>query len=292
MKLFGEYLRRLFISFSTLITGGVIGLYYVFVYPYIEMWRYRYVLDIAIPVVAFLIAGFLAWRSQHLESQALKQQIANLKNELPDYKLNVIDESYKLDEILKKIEESKKKAEAKKKDTPAQNSWFPSMSVLTGTLTQEHWVDYIEKLEKFKARIEEIKSIEGYKMVNFELTNKGKADKNLNVTLRFENAELIPEFYEKEIERKKPDKPTSSYIYGSLVPNIGSIEKLGSRREIHKEEKDLLSVEYDSIRGGDVFHLHYDPMFIKSTNDEPMLVKYTFKSDKLIETHEKSLTLK
>ena len=83
MKLFGEYLRRLFISFSTLITGGVIGLYYVFVYPYIEMWQYRFVLDIAIPVVAFLIAGFLAWRSQHLESQTLKQQIADLRTNSP-----------------------------------------------------------------------------------------------------------------------------------------------------------------------------------------------------------------
>jgi hypothetical protein len=204
----------------------------------------------------------------------------------------VIDESHKLDDLLKEIEESRKKAEVKKNDTPAQNSWFPSISVLSGTLTQEHWVDYIERLDKFKARLEEIKSIEGYRMVNFELTNKGKADKNLNVTIRFENAELVPEFYEKEIERRKPDKPSKSYLYGSVVPNIGPIERLGSRREIHKELKDLLSVEYDSIRGGDVFHLHYDPMFIKSTNDEPMRVKYTFKSDKLVETREKILTLK
>lgn len=291
MKLFGEYLRRLFISFSTLITGGVIGLYYVFVYPYIESWQYRFILDIAIPVVAFLVAGFLAWRSQHLESLNLKQQIADLKNELPVYKLKVVDEFYKLDEILQKIDKSKQNAVVKKANAHVPSSWLPSMSVLTGELTQDDWGHYIEKLDIFKARIEEIKSIEGYKMVNFELTNKGKADKNLNVTLHFENAELIPEFYEKEIEYKKPEKPTSGYHFGH-IPNIGPIDRLGSRREIHKEEKDLLSVEYDVMRGGDVFHLHYNPIFIKSINDEPMRVKYTFKSDKLIETPEKSLTLK
>lgn len=291
MKLFGEYLRRLFISFAALITGGIIGLYYVFIYPYIETWQYRFVLDITIPILAFLIAGFLAWRSQHLESLSLKQQIADLKNELPSYKLMVIDEFYKLDEILQKIEKSKKNAEIKKAEAPIPNSWMPSMSVLTGELTQDDWDRYIEKLDKYKARIEEIKSIEGYKMVNFELTNKGKADKNLNVTLHFENAELVPEFYDKEIEHKKPDKPTSGYHLG-FIPNIGSIDRLGSRREIHKEEKDLLSVEYDVMRGGDVFHLHYNPIFIKSVNDEPMRVKYTFKSDKLMETPEKSLSLK
>lgn len=293
MKLFGEYLRRLFISFAALITGGIIGLYYVFIYPYIETWQYRFLLDITIPILAFLIAGFLAWRGQYLDSLTLKQQIADLKNELPDYKLKVIDNSHKLDEILKEIEDDIKHAESEKSKatSPSTNSWLPAIASLTGRLDKDDWEEYKGKLAKYRDYIQEIKAIAGYRMVNFELTNKGRADKNLNVTLHFENCEQVPDFFYEQIERKKPSEPTADYI-GSLVSNVGPIERLGSRREIHKEEKNLLSVEYDVMRGGDVFHLHYNPIFVKSTNDDPMQIKYSFKSDKLVQTSEKTLAIK
>jgi hypothetical protein len=293
MKLFGEYLRRLFISFSTLITGGIIGLYYVFIYPYIETWQYRFVLDITIPILAFLIAGFLAWRSQYLDSLTLKQQIADLKNELPNYKLKVIDSSHELDEILKEIEDDIKHAESEKSKatSPSTNAWLPAIASFTGRLDKDDWEEYKGKLAKYRDYIQEIKAIEGCRIINFELTNRGRADKNLNVTLHFENCEQVPDFFYEQIERKKPSEPTADYI-GGLVSSVGPIERLGSRREIHKEEKDLLSVEYDVMRGGDVFHLHYNPIFVKSTNDNPMQIKYSFKSDKLVQTPEKTLAIK
>lgn len=293
MKLFGEYIRRLFISFAALITGGVIGLYYVFVYPYIEAWEYRSILDIAIPIAAFMIAGFLAWRNLYQDNRVLKQQIADLKNELPDYKLKVIDETHQLDKVLKEIDEDIKHAESEKSKAPSPNShsWLPVMASITRTLSKDDWEKYKVELGKYRSYIEEIAAIDGYRMINFELTNKGKADKNLNVTLYFENCEQIPEFFDEQIESKKPSEPSSNYI-GSLVSNIGPIDRLGSRREIHEEKKNLLSVEYDVMRGGDVFHLHYNPIFVKSINDNPMQVKYCFKSDKLVQTAEKTLTLK
>lgn len=291
MTLFLKFLWRLFFNFATLVTGGVIGLYYIFAAPSLAFFQFRFVLDIGIPFLGFLAACFLTWKDLHDENQALLKKIAKLEDDQPKYRLKVTDESHILDDILNKLKADRAAAEKKKAKAPSPSAWGIQLpTIIGGELTENDWASYIDELDQFKAHIEEMKAIKGYRIINFEVSNHGRVDRNLNVTIRFENCEQVVDFYDDQIRWKRPDKPSRNPLMASL-PNVRPAEKLGSRREVHEEEKDLLSVEYDIMRGGDKFQLHYNPIFVRSTSNDPMQVTYTFKSDKLIQTAEKALAI-
>ena len=220
MRPFFKFLWQLFFNFATLVTGGVLGLYYTLIAPSIEAFQLKAALDFGIPFLGFLAACFLTWKNLYDENRQLRKKIAKLEDDRPKYKLKVVDEAHVLDDVLAELEAERTKAEMKKAEAPQPSAWsiqFPS--VIGGELTENDWAEYIDELDKFK------------------------------------------------------------------------IERLGSRREIHKEKKDLLSVEYDIMRGGDEFRLHYNPIFVKPTSDDPMQIRYCFKSDKLTKTSEKVLVI-
>lgn len=291
MRDFLKFLRRLFFNFATLITGGILGLYYTLIAPSLETFQFKTALDFSIPFLGFLAACFLTWKNLYDENQQLQKRIARLEDDQPKYKLKVIDEVYILDDILSELAEERTQAEKKRSVAPKPNPWSIQIpSIMGGELMESDWTEYIDELDRFKTYIEEVKAIEGYRVINFELTNHGRADSNLNVTVRFENCEQIVDFYDDQILHKHPDRPSKN-AWMSTPANVHPIERLGSRREIHEEKKDLLSVEYDIMRGGDEFHLHYNPIFVKPTSGEPMQVRYSFKSDKLIQTPEEVLII-
>lgn len=291
MTLFLKFLWRLFFNFATLVTGGVIGLYYIFVAPSLAALQFRIILDIGIPFLGFLAACFLTWKDLYDENQELHKKVAKLEDDQPKYKLKVTNEAHILDDVLDELKADRAAAEKKKAKAPKPSAWGIQLpTIIGGELTENDWADYIEELDQFKAHIEEMKTIEGYRIINFEVSNHGRVDRNLNVTIRFENCEQIVDFYDEQIRWKRPDKPSRNPLMASL-PNVRPAEKLGSRREVHEEEKDLLSVEYDIMRGGDKFQLHYNPIFVRSTSDDPMQVVYTFKSDKLVQTPDKVLQI-
>lgn len=291
MRPFFKFLWQLFFNFATLVTGGVLGLYYTLIAPSIEAFQLKAALDFGIPFLGFLAACFLTWKNLYDENRQLRKKIAKLEDDRPKYKLKVVDEAHVLDDVLAELEAERTKAEMKKAEAPQPSAWsiqFPS--VIGGELTENDWAEYIDELDKFKTYIEDMKAIEGYKIINFELTNQGSSDSNLNVTVWFEKCEQVVDFYDDQIQRKRPEQPSKNAWMGALS-SVHPIERLGSRREIHKEKKDLLSVEYDIMRGGDEFRLHYNPIFVKPTSDDPMQIRYCFKSDKLTKTSEKVLVI-
>lgn len=267
------------------------GLYYTLVAPSLESFLFKTALDFGIPFVGFLAACFLTWKNLYDENQLLQKKIAKLEDDQPKYKLRIIDEAHTLDDILSELEAERAEAEKKKAAAPKPNPWGIQIpSIIGGELMENDWVEYIEELDAYKKYIEEMKAVEGYRIINFQLTNHGRADSNLNVTIRFENCEQVVNFYDEKVQRKRPDRPSRHPMLGAFA-GVGPIERLGSRREIHEEKKNLLSVEYDIMRGGDEFHLHYNPIFVRPLSDDPMKIAYSFKSDKLIQTPEKVLVI-
>lgn len=283
------FIKKVVSKFVFILSGSILALYYIFVSPYLDNFDYKYIFEIGVPAVGFFLACFLAWRDIHLENIELERKIAQLEDSLPKYKLVCSDGSKTLTNLLEEIDQKVINAKLELSKAPQPHAWMPALTNMYGPPSAGAWASYIKELGEYKLLVKSIIIEQKYKIINIKLINSGKSDSNINVSVTFHGAEQVVEFYSNHIELEQPHEPSSIM---AISPHIGLADKLGTRREIHEEQKDLLSVEFSNMRGGDSFDLTYDPIFLLVSHDEEPVAKYTIKSDKVIKTDEKILKIK
>jgi hypothetical protein len=262
-----------------LVSGGVIGVfYYIFGAPLIEGRTYKKYVDIAVLVIAILLAFYSVWRNQQKKIKKLEDKLRGEQDKKPRYSLEVIDCKSQLDKKIKAIEKRISDARVSRDKAPSPNPFMPSISLISGVSTKDDWDGYIERLTKYRSELDDIKKNKKYKVINFVLNNSGHADTNINIELEFVGFKQIVDFYENNVIIEEPHKPTNGLM--TFSPSIGSLNKLGINREVHTNKPNLIDVEIDRLRNNESVRLHYYPIFVANSTKESV-VNYKIRSDLL-----------
>lgn len=277
MRSFLKYSLSLFETFATLVSGGVLGVYYLYVEPAISNWRYKRVIDIAVPIFAMVVTVFLVWRNQQKKIKKLEDQLKKEKDKKPKYKFAVIDATDVLESKIKKIDKRITSAKDSRAKAPAPNPWLPSLSAVTGSRTTVDWDNYISELTTYKTLIQAAIDNKDFRIINFTLENSGFTDTNINVQIVLDGLEQSVEFYEKKFVIDEPSAPGSF----NFISSIPSISKLGMSREVQTDSKDYIDVEIDRLRNNETVNLHHYPVFVKKVGNKEPQITYTIKSDGL-----------
>lgn len=279
MRSFLIYLVHILKEFMALVSGGVIGVfYYIFGAPLIEGRSYKKFVDIAVLAIAILLAFYSVWKNQQKKIKKLEDKLRSEQDKKPKYVLEVIDGKSQLDEKLKAIEKRISEARESRDKAPSPNPFMPSISLISGVSTKDDWDGYIERLNKYRSDLEDIKKNKNYKVINFVLNNLGHADTNINIELEFVGFKQIVDFYENNVIIEEPHKPTNGLM--SFSPSIGSLNKLGTNREVHTNRPKMINVEIDRLRNNESVRLHYYPLFTTNSTKES-IVSYNIRSDLL-----------
>ncbi len=271
MKLL-HFLKSLVSHWINAVSGTILAVVLTFGPSFIAEAYIGWV-QFVIALLAVLVACYLAWQEQYDKRLELEQELKRVKDITPKYSLKITDErASTFDDLAQTVKEKLETALKEQQNAPAPHPFLPSYSSIMGHATTADWQDYMEQLHTFEKRLEAINA-NAQAIINLEVRNIGRiSDEAMNITLRFEDAEVIPNFYELEIEIETPREP-GHFALG----NIGYENKQGVKRETLKATSELLSIEINRMHPDEKVYASYDPIFLKITGDNPR-VNYEIRS--------------
>lgn len=276
MKMFWQFIVSVVMNFVSVVTGSILALYYVFATLLIPDSIIKTVLNIALPLLSFFIACYMAWRKQQFTIIELEKTIEEYGNNKPLYTLEITEDLDSIKTRIKEVDATIRSAKISKANAPKPHPYFGSIGLREPS--PNDWQEYIDKLVLYKAFLQSLVGGQ-YHIVNFTLANKGHGDTNISIDMHFDGFTQEVSFYEDKVESEEPHEPLS-FMRATVLPTIGSANKLGNRTEVQIDEPGRLIIEIDRVRHGDTVQLHDTPIFIKKSDGEKR-IEYSIKSDRL-----------
>lgn len=264
MKSIGRFLVSVFWRATNIITGGIIALYYTYSLYVPTNPQTQKIIDIILPIIALLIAFYLAWKERDEAVQKLEKSIKEAADSAPKYLFETVDERPALNAIIEKVTESIAKANEKREHAPSSTGhWGMQLLSMYGPPTKDSWTKYIKELEDYRKYIKDIIDLENMMVFNIILTNKGSADTNIHISFEFFGIKQIVDFHGDEVEMRLPREPSSDHL--SFIPHLSSANKLGVNREVHTDLESFIEIEVERLRNEDYVYALDDPIYAVPT---------------------------